>query len=110
MILGWITRHNDIRRYILCNATTALNKRPTSDVAILLDDNVTAKYSTVVYLTITGNRYFDTQNRAIPNLYIMAQVYTVHQMVFVSNTCTSFFVCSTADDHVFTNVIVITDD
>lgn len=43
-------------------------------------------------------------------LHIMAKVYTIHQEVLVADTCGISFMCSTAHNYIFANVVLVADD
>ncbi len=79
-------------------------------MTILLNNDVTAQYGTIVYTAITSYRHLDSQNRTIANLHIMTQMHAVHQVILITNAGTSIFVCSPTDNHILTDVIVITDN
>lgn len=73
-----ITVHNNIRRYVFRDAATCLNQYPTADVAILMQDNVTAQDCTVVYAAVACHRALNSQYAVIAYLHVVAEVNTVH--------------------------------
>ena len=87
-----------------------LYQRPATDVAVLLQQNIAAQDDAVVYATFTGNGRLDTQYAMVGNLYVVAQVYTIHQIVFIADFGALPFVCSAADNHILPDVILVADN
>ena len=54
MITGRITIHDHIRRNVFRNAASWLDQYPASDVALLLQNDVTAQDGAVTDTAITG--------------------------------------------------------
>ena len=52
MVFCRVAIHNDIRRHIFCNAATCLNQHPTTDVAVLMQDDIAAQDRAVVYAAV----------------------------------------------------------
>ena len=52
MVFCRIAIHNDIRRHIFRNAATCLNQHPTTDVAVLMQDDIAAQDRAVVYAAV----------------------------------------------------------
>ena len=109
VVFGRIAVHDDIGWNILCDTAAGLNQHPASDVAGLVQDDVAAQDGAVVYLALTGYGSFDTQNTMIAYLYVVAEVYAIHQIVIIADTGTLAGIGSAADNHIFADVIVVTD-
>ncbi len=78
-------------------------------MTILLQENVAAEDNATVYATFTGNGGFDTQYTVVGYLYIMTEMYSIHQIIFITDFCTLSFVCTAADYYIFSNVVFISD-
>ena len=78
MVFFRIAIHNDIRRHIFRNAATCLNQHPTTDVAVLMQDDIAAQDRAVVYAAVACHCALDAQYAVIANLYVVAEVNTVH--------------------------------
>ena len=78
MVFCRVAIHNDIRRHIFCNAATCLNQHPTTDVAVLMQDDIAAQDRAVVYAAVACHCALDAQYAVIANLYVVAEVYAVH--------------------------------
>jgi hypothetical protein len=69
-------------------------------VAALVQNNVAAQNGAVVYPAFSGYGSLDTQYTMVAYLHVVAEVYTIHQVVFIADAGSAFCMGGTADDHV----------
>ena len=110
VVFGGIASHNDVWGHVFGNAASALYQRPDADVAILLQQHVAAQYDAAVNAAFACYGGLDAQHAVVGYLYVVAQVYAVHQIVFITDTCALAFVCSAADDYVLAYVVSVAND
>lgn len=105
-----IAIHNDVGRHIFRDAATCLNENPASDVGGLVQNDVAAQDGVVVYLAFAGHGSLDAQHAMIADLYVVAEVYAIHQVVIITDTGASVGVCGAADNYVLADVVVVADN
>ena len=79
-------------------------------MAVLVQNDVAAQNGAVVYLTFSGYGSLDAQYTMVAYLHVVAEVYTIHQVVFIADAGGASCMGSTADNHVLADVVIITDN
>ena len=79
-------------------------------MAVLVQNDIAAQNGTIVYLTFSGYGSLDTQYTMVAYLHVVAEVYTIHQVVFIADAGSASCMGSTADNHVLADVVIITDN
>ena len=79
-------------------------------MAVLVQNDIAAQNGTIVYLTFSGYGSLDTQYTMVAYLHVVAEVYTIHQVVLITDAGSASCMGSTADNHVLADVVIITDN
>lgn len=75
-----------------------------------MQDYITAQDDTIIEFAFTGNGCLDTGYAVIANLNIVADMYFVHQEVFITDAGCITGKCGTTDHYILTDMIIVTDN
>ena len=79
-------------------------------MAALVQNDVAAQNRAVVYPAFPGYGALDAQYTMVADLHVVAKVYTVHQVIVVTDAGTAPCMGGTADNHILADIIILADN
>ena len=110
MVSTRVAADNDIGRHVALHAATALNEGATANAHTLLDDGAATLDGAIVEFAVACHTYADTHDTMVVNMYIVADVYLVHEVVVVADGGGFVGIGASSNDHVLADVVVVTDN
>ena len=107
-VAGRLLAGNDIRRYILAEAASALDHHVPTDVAELMAKDFGTDDGKVITADFTGELGGIANDQAVAKESVMGYMHVFHQQVIAAYSCRSFGSCATGNGYVLTDAVVVT--
>ena len=104
---GGVAAEDDVGGYVLRYTASALDEREAAHANVLLHHYTVALDGIVMQFAFAGNAAADAHNAFVVYLNVMADVYTVHDEVFISNPGGFFGIGAAGNYHVLADVVVV---